>query len=198
MKIGYYVEGDADKAFVEGVTQKYCSGATLTQAKFRGRSITKRLKKELRKALLELSEKHQCEYFVVLVDANNQKWRDVKKNEWVKVPEEFEHMTVYGVAERNIECWLAIDRDSLAKELDCSTNEIPKDDPSDFIKSKFRVTESGLIDKGESERIRNFVAAADFRTWIKRSESFKDFWKQIYDKGKDHNDCIPNEQQNPD
>jgi hypothetical protein len=102
-------------------------------------------------------------------------------------------MSVFGVAERNIECWLAADRGALANELGCRPEDIPSDDPSDFVKRRFGLGErdEGRVDA--KNRIQTFVAAAPLRVWIEGSESFKDFYDQVRDLAAQRTCQMPNE-----
>ncbi len=129
MRVGYYVQGAADEAFVWGLVERWCPDAETAEGKFRGSSRTS-FRREIEKSLWDLRDDKQCDVLVVLTDSDVAPWREVRQREWGKVPEDCRHLCVYGVAERNIECWLAIDRTALARELKCEPREIPSGDPS--------------------------------------------------------------------
>ena len=174
MKIGYYVQGDADEAVIWGLKQRWCPSAKLAQGKFRGTS-GESFRREISKSLRDLKDKG-CDILVVLTDADaNLRWRDVKKRESAKIPTDYEHLTLFGVADRNIECWLAIDRGALARELECSVEDIPSDDPSHFVKQRF-----GLKNRDKKQdakaRVRDYVVRASLRSWLAGSDSFQDFY----------------------
>ena len=196
MKIGYFVQGLADEAFIIGIVTKYCPDAIFEKGVFRGSSHTS-LKRELRKGLLDLDSKY-CDYFIVLTDSDNEVWQTIYNNEKKKIPAELYHKTIFGVADRNIECWLAIDKHALASELGCNINEIPNDDPSGFVKRKFGINLRDEMKEEGKQKIINFVLKVEFFNWINNSDSFKHFWDQIYQKSKFHPSCeIPNEAERP-
>ena len=53
MKIGCYVQGAADEAFVHGLAERWCPDAELAEGKFRG-SSRESFRREIEKALLDL------------------------------------------------------------------------------------------------------------------------------------------------
>lgn len=196
MKIGYYVQGDADEAFIWGLAQRWCPEAERAPGRFRG-SSRESFRREILKALLDLKDDKGCDILVVLTDADVNPWREVKGREWQRVPVECQHLTIFGVADRNVECWLAIDRQALAKELGCHVNEIPYDDPSGFIKRRFGLGQRGVDKQSVKERLCNFVAVAPLRSWIEGSDSFQDFYQEVRRLSMQHNCSIPNELENP-
>ena len=192
MKIGYCVQGDADEAFIRGLAARWCPGVSLIQGVFRGAS-QETLKRKIAKSLVELRDSKRCDLVVYLTDADREPWRDVKNREFAKIPEDRRHLTIFGVADRNIECWLAIDRSSLARELDCYEQEIPRDAPSDFVKQRFGL--SGRDKELGKTRVRNFVKQAQLKTWIERSDSFEDFYEDARDWALQNNCSLPNERE---
>ena len=189
MKIGYYVQGAADEAVVWGLSKRWCPDSTLEMGQFRG-SSGESFRREIRKSLMDLKDSKGCDVLVVLTDADNSQWQSVKQRESAKVPDECGHLTLFGVADRNIECWLAADRTALADELGCNDREIPVDDPSDFVKRRFG---RGLGDQAAKERIRDYVAHASLRSWIQGSRSFADFYGDVRRLAVQRGCTIPNE-----
>ena len=126
MKIGIYVEGAADEAFLRGLKNRWCPNAEFVVGRSRGES-KQSLRRELRKNLIGLRDRDRCDLLVCLTDCDihGKGWRDIKKNESAKVPEGCKHLTVYGVADRNIECWMALDREAMAGFLECSEMNFP-------------------------------------------------------------------------
>lgn len=192
MKIGYFVQGKADEAFVKGLADKYCPEATLAPGKFRG-SSGESLRRDIPNALKDLHDNHGCDYLVVLTDSDEAEWREVHKNEWARIPIELQHLTVFGVANRNIECWLALDRGALARELGCKPNDIPSDDPSGFVKKRFGVSSRG---PQGMERIQRFVGNSDIGKWL-HDKSFEHFWERIFQLSKHETCAIPNIRERP-
>ncbi|MFI5378563.1 MAG: hypothetical protein ACHRHE_04645 [Tepidisphaerales bacterium] len=177
MKIGYYVQGAMDVAFVCGLAQRWCPRAELAEPVMRG-SSKETFRREIRKAMLDLRDAKGCDILVVLTDSDVNSWRDVKRQESAKVPDTCQHLCVFGVAERNIECWLSIDRQQLAAQLDCGPDDIPMDDPSGFVKRRFGMGERDEQRQAAKERVRDFVATANLKAWIDGSDSFGDFYEE--------------------
>jgi hypothetical protein len=192
MKIGYYVQGSADEAFVHGLARRWCPQAELAQGKFRG-SSRESFRREVAKALEDLRDDKHCDVLVVLTDSDVAPWRDVKRREWERVPADCQHLCVFGVAERNIECWLAADRPALAKEVDCAPQDIPTDDPSGFVKRRFGLGERDANRQAAKERISRFVAEAPLKSWIERSDSFGDFYRDARSLAAQRGCVVPNE-----
>lgn len=192
MRIGYCVQGDADEAFVRGLAARWCPGAELIRGTFRGAS-QETLRREIPKSLVDLRDSKRCDLVVYLTDSDRNPWRDVKSRESAKIPEDRRHVTIFGVANRNIECWLAIDPGTLARELDCSEEEIPRVDPSDFVKRRFGLT--GRDKEQGKARVRSFVQRASLRTWIDRSDSFEDFYEDARDWALQNRCSLPNERE---
>lgn len=176
MKIGYYVQGTADEAFMHGLVDRWCPRASVAQGKFRG-SSRESFRREIAKALRDLRDDKGCDVLVVLTDSDVNLWREVKKREWKRVPADCQHLCVFGVADRNIECWLAIDRPALAGELGCDPVEIPSDDPSGFVDRRFGLRQRDLHRENAKARVSRFVAQAPMKSWIQGSPSFEDFYK---------------------
>jgi hypothetical protein len=175
MRIGYYVEGAADEAFVHGLAKRWCPDAEMAEGRFRG-SSRESFRREIAKALWDLRDDKSCDVLVVLTDSDVAPWREVKKREWNRIPEDCRHMCVFGVAERNIECWLALDSQALAKELECSVKDVPTDDPSGFVKRGFGLGERDLGKKAAKDRVSRFVCKVPMKRWITDSGSFKAFY----------------------
>lgn len=193
MKIGYYVQGDADEAVIRGLKQRWCPNAELAQGKFRGNS-GESFKREISKSLRALKYEG-CDILVVLTDADANPWRDVKRRESAKIPTDCEHLTLFGVADRNIECWLAIDRVALACELKCSVEDIPSDNPSRFVKRNFGLTDRDKK-QGAKARVRDYVARTSLRSWLAESDSFQDFYDEARRLAVQNKCSIPDEWEN--
>ena len=193
MKIGYCVQGGADEAVVRGLADRWCPGAELAVGTFRG-SSRESFRREIRKALLDLKDSKACGALVVLTDADANRWQEVKRRESKKVPDDCRHLTLFGVADRNVECWLAADRGALAAELGCRAAEIPKDDPSAFVKRRFGLTGQDRREDAK-ERVRKYVARAPLKSWIGASDSFADFHDGARRLARRTRCAMPNERQ---
>lgn len=196
MKIGYYVQGAADEAFVHGLAQRWCPSAQLAEGKSRG-SSRESFRREIEKALWDLRDDKHCDVLVVLTDSDVAPWREVKRREWRRVPSDCQHLCVFGVAERNIECWLATDRHALSHELRCRPEEIPRDDPSRFVKRRFGLGERDAARGEAKELVSSFVARVPMKSWIENSESFRDFYEDARALGARIRCEMPNELERP-
>lgn len=192
MKIGYYIQGDTDEAFLKGLARRWCPLAELAPGKFRG-SSRESFRREIKKALIDLKNDKQCHILVVLTDADANTWREVKRREFAKIPIECQHISIFGVADRNIECWLALDRQKLAQELACNIQNIPENDPSGFVKRLFGLGQRDIEKEIAKERVQSFVFSAPLKTWIENSGSFKDFYDQARRLAIQNHCQMPNE-----
>ena len=177
MRIGYYVQGAMDESVVRGLAKRWCPDAELAEGRFRG-SSGESFRREIHRTLMGLKDGKECDVLVVLTDADANPWRAVKTRESSRIPKDCEHLTLFGVADRNIECWLAIDRGALASELGCCVEEIPvlPKDPSGFVKGGF---DRRARNRGQDvqECVSDYVERASLRSWIEGSDSFGDFYE---------------------
>ena len=124
MKIAFCVEGSGDRAVVRGLRDRWCPQAELLEGRFRGQLPRSQIPKECR----ILTDKG-ADLIVFLRDSNLENWRDVLREDQEKCPPEFRHRAVFGVCDRNAECWLAADADHLAARLGRPRNELTTNDP---------------------------------------------------------------------
>jgi hypothetical protein len=192
MKIGYFVQGTADEAFVHGLAARWCPDAELAQGKFRG-SSGESFRREVAKALRDLREDKRCDVLVVLTDCDVAPWREVKRREWARIPSDCQDFCLFGVADRNIECWLAADPTALAVELECQPAEIPEGDPSGFVKRRFGLGERDADREAGKRRLSAFVRKTRLKRWINVSESFEAFYKDARALAARSGCAIPNE-----
>ena len=186
--IGFSVEGSTDRAFLTGLQRRWRPNIKLIEGSFRGSSGLS-LRREVPKICKELSIKG-AEVFVFLTDANDQDWREVKTRESRLIPSEYEQLTVYGVADRNVECWLAADREYLSGRLNLDPSQLNIPDPKDVIERALGI--SGFF---KAEEIASLVAEGPLRNWIVRSKSFADFYDDSRALSLQLNSPIPNERE---
>lgn len=186
MSIGYSVEGSTDRAFIKGLHRRWLPSAKLVEGAFRGTSI----RREIPKICLELTHKG-VEAIIFLTDANLQPRREVKQRESQYVPVKYQHLTIYGVADRNIECWLAADREYLAQQIRITPKELDVTDPKDVIEHAMGITS---YDKKEEEIVA-IVISAPIRNWLNNSRSFEEFYEEARSLSKRLNQPIPNERE---
>ncbi|MEW5945848.1 MAG: hypothetical protein AB1742_06580 [bacterium] len=172
MKIGFTCQGSTDEAFLEGLKESVCPRAVLIKGDARG-SSGESFRREIRKILPALREKG-AEIFIILNDSDAGKFREIKKRESAYVPEEYKADTVYGIAERNIECWLTADQNYCKKRFGTSP---PRD--SRFRK-KYFVKAMGISARSpKKEDIISFVKDAQIGEWRKKSRSFDHFCREL-------------------
>ena len=174
MKIGYAPEGWVDAGFFWGMHKRFCPDAELVEGHFRG-SIAKSLRREYTKIFDELSFKG-VDLVVILTDANEDDWRERKRNETRMVPSEFKHMTVLGIPDRNIECWICADTAWIAGKLERSQSDFEVDNPKGAFEN--------AVGRGNRERVAELVCEAPIATWYARKESFEDFYDELRGVGK--------------
>ncbi len=177
MKIGYCVEGSTDRAFIEGLRRRWCPAAILVEGPFRGTTGFS-LRREIPKICQGL-DANSCDIFVFLTDSNDQTWHEVNTHQISKIPEEYKHRTLSGVAERNIECWLTADPEWFAEMTGSrfDANDLRNDDPKGVVESALEICGQ---DKQE-EKISRLVQNAPVRTWLDNSYSFEKFYEDTRD-----------------
>lgn len=185
MRIGFSVEGSTDRALIKGLQLRWCRDAELIEGQFRGSSGQSQ-SREIPKTCTELVSKG-IDIVVFLRDSNDENWRDVLKGGTNKCRDEHKHLVVFGVSDRNIECWLCADAEWIAKKTGKS--------PSDFhITDPKRVFECALgisnFDRKEEE-ITQLVTKAPLKNWLS-NRSFEDFYNQLWQKSKERGCSIEN------
>jgi len=182
MKIGYSVEGSTDRAFVKGLVERWCPGADLVEGSFRGSTGVSR-RREIPKICRELTVAEKAATLIVfLTDSNDDdadSWREVLKAEEGRVPDEFKHLAIVGVCQRNIECWLCADADWLAGMLGRKPDDYRVADPKGPFEEALGITR---FDRKEAE-IAGLVREAPLRNWL-RNLSFENFYEQSWQKSK--------------
>jgi hypothetical protein len=178
MRIGYAVQGSTDRAFLRGLKDRWCPAAEMVEGAFRG-STGLSLRRELHKICDALLRQKRCERMVVLTDADESDWQDVRKRELGKLPGEFLPFVVYGIADRNIECWLCADPLYIAQKTGRSADEFRTPDPKSAFQCAMAVSRD---DKKETE-IAALVSQASntvLKHWLRASRSFEDFYDQLW------------------
>ena len=182
MRIGYCVEGSTDRGLLEGLRQRWCPSAEFVEGKFRGMFR----RREIPKACLELQQKG-VDLIIMLRDANNEDWRDVQKGDGECCSPDFAHLAIFGVCDRNVECWLTADPEyaSAATGSPAETFRVP--DPKGAFESAFQISS---LDRKEP-RIAEYARNAPLQNWL-RNRSFEDFYDQLWRKSKEMNCSLEN------
>jgi hypothetical protein len=185
MKIGYCVEGSADRAVLQGLRQRWCPHAQLIEGSFRGTTGLSQ-HREIPKVCVELTAKG-AELIVFVRDANNERWREVLRAYEAGCLPQHKHLAVFGVCDRNIECWLCADADWVARETGHQPSEFRVADPKEAFAQAMNITP---LDRKEPEIIL-LVQRAPLRSWLS-NPSFKEFYERLRDKSQQMGCSIEN------
>lgn len=185
MKIGYCVEGSTDRATLRGFNQRWCPHAQLIEGAFRGTSGLSQ-RREVPKVCIELTTKG-AELIVFLRDANNEDWREVLKAYEGHCRPDHRHLTIFGVCDRNVECWLCTDADWIEKETGHRADEFRVPDPKIPFEEAVGITR---LDKKE-DKITAMVQGAPLRNWLSNL-SFREFYERVWSKSRERGCRIEN------
>jgi len=178
MRIGYAVQGSTDRAFLRGLKERWCANAEMIEGAFRG-STGLSLRRELARICDDLFWQKACDVIVFLSDADVADWRTVQRREVEKLPDEIRPFAVYGMADRNTECWLCADPHYISEKTERAFEDFTADDPKGAFQSAMRISRD---DKRESEiaaLVRDAYVGV-LRRWIQTSRSFEDFYDQLW------------------
>ena len=177
MKIGYAVQGSTDRAFLHGLKERWCEDAEMVEGAFRG-STGLSLRRELAKICDDLFWQKSCDVIVFLSDADVADWRAVQRSEVEKLPDELRPWAVYGMADRNIECWLCADPRYIAQETGRPAADFAVDDPKGAFASALHVSRDDKRESEITQLVRNAPAEV-LQRWLRNSRSFEDFYDQL-------------------
>ncbi|MBE0540668.1 MAG: hypothetical protein IH623_04705 [Verrucomicrobia bacterium] len=142
------------------------------EGRFRGQLPRSQIPKECK-----ILTQKGADLIIFLRDSNLENWRDVLRADEAKCPTEFRHRVIFGVCDRNAECWLAKAPDHLSAKKGCSRAELNTDDPSPVVKKAF-----GLVgfDKEQQEPVlAAYVRSAPLKQWL-QNKSFENFYEQLW------------------
>ncbi|MCX7046090.1 MAG: hypothetical protein NTX50_11470 [Candidatus Sumerlaeota bacterium] len=184
MKIGYSVEGGADRAFLAGLRDRWCPHAEIIQGSFRGRTGVS-MGREIPHTCMALM-KQGVDVIIFLKDSDKKDWRDILNDHRKRCKPEHSHLVIFGVCERNVECWLCADCDYIARQFGKTPGEFLWEDTKDGDPKN--VVQSCFKSKGRERlevEIAEFVTKAPLRKWLHRSKSFEHFYDSIWAKSKE-------------
>ena len=187
MTIGFAVQGSTDRAFVLGLQKRWCPDARLVEGAFRG-STGLSLRRELAKICDDLFCHKGCDVLVFISDADVNDWREVQRREVAKLPANMRGFAIYGMADRNIECWLCADPGYVANVTNRNAQDFAVNDPKGVFQSAMQITR----DEKRDQEIVNFVVNAPLRQWLVNSRSFEDFFDQMWAVSKQRECSIEN------
>ena len=177
MRIGYAVQGSTDRAFLYGLKERWCEDAEMVEGAFRG-STGLSLRRELAKICDDLFGRG-CDVIVFLSDSDVDDWRDIQRREVSKLPDSIRPFAVYGMADRNIECWLCADPHYIAQETGWEAGDFSVDDPKGAFESAMHVSRDDKQESKIAALVRN--APTDvLKHWLQHSRSFEDFYDQLW------------------
>jgi hypothetical protein len=185
LKIGYSVEGSTDVALIKGLAKRWCPYAETIEGKCRGRAAPSR-RRDMLSICLELASKN-VDLIVFLTDSNDHDpnaWKTVVKQEEARLPNEYAHLTVFGVCQQNVECWLCADADWLSTKTSRWPEEFRMPDPKRAFESALGIQ---ARDRKEEE-ISALVQEAPLHNWL-RNRSFEDFYDRLWQKSKTFDGC---------
>jgi hypothetical protein len=136
--IGVSVQDFGHRAFLEGLRRRWCPEAQTIRGRTRGRSGIS-VRRDTPKVCSELQAKG-ADVVVLLTDADSGEWREVLAEERGRVPSQFEHRVICGVAARNVECWLVVDRPHAAKTMGIPEDELGVGDPKPVVHRALGIT----------------------------------------------------------
>lgn len=128
-----------------------------------------------------------ADLIVFMRDANAENWRDVVDVDNGRCLPEHQHLSVFGVCDRNVECWLCADAQWVAREVGRTAEEFKVDDPKGVFESAMQVI---TTDRKEPE-IAALVGRAPLHRWL-RNRSFEHFYDELWLKSKEHGCQIEN------
>lgn len=190
MKIGYSVEGSTDRALLRGLRERWCPEAELLEGRFRGTSGQSQ-RREIPKTCIELCSKG-VDLVIFLRDSNAERWRDVVRADEARCRPEHQHVAIFGVCARNVECWLCADARWIAQHTGRPADEFRDDDPKGGFGSAIGIT---AFDRKEDE-IADLVREAPLARWL-TNQSWEHFYDQLWQKSKHHACKIENLHENP-
>jgi len=189
MKVAFCVEGNVDRAVLQGLRDRWCPEAELLEGRFRGQLSRSQIPKECR-----ILTAKGADLVVFLRDANRENWREVLRADEAKCPLEYRHRVVFGVCDRNAECWLAADPDHLASHVGRARAEFAADDPAPAVKAAFGLF--GFDKELQEPRVACYVATAPLKRWLV-NKSFEDFFGRLWQKSKELGCSIENLREHP-
>lgn len=174
MKIGYSVEGATDRALVVGLKRRWCEHAELVEGHFRGTTGQSR-HRELPRICDELALKG-ADVMVFLSDANGREWRKVLAEERTRFPADRIAVSVIGVADRNVECWICCDANYVAGRIGGPSALFSVADPKGSFEGAMGISRANRKER----EIAELVEKAPLHHWL-RNDSFRDFYEQARD-----------------
>lgn len=178
MRIGYAVQGSTDRAFLCGLKERWCEDAEMVEGAFRG-STGLSLRRELAKICDDLFWQKRCDVIVFLSDADVADWREIQRREVGKLPDSIRPFAVYGMADRNIECWLCADPRYIAEKTEWAAEDFAVDDPSGTFRSVMDISRDDKQESKIAALVRDAPAAV-LKHWAQHSRSFEDFYDQLW------------------
>ena len=177
MRIGYAVQGSTDRAFLYGLKDRWCEDAEMVEGAFRG-STGLSLRRELTKICNELFWHKACDVIVFLSDADEVNWREIQRREVNKLPDSIRPFAVYGMADRNIECWLCADARYIAERTERAAEDFAVADPKGAFESAMHISRDDRRETEIAELVRE-AGANVLRRWLEKNRSFEDFYDQL-------------------
>lgn len=172
MRIGYSADDSAHRALIIGLHRRWCPGTEIVEGHFRG-DLKLRRRSEIPK-ICEEFEMKGVDVMVFLTDGDGRPWRDVQREELTRFPPQRLAMTVVGVADRNVECWICADAGDVAGQSNRPVAVFRVNDPKDAFNEALGVTS---MNRKEAE-ISELVERAPLHRWL-HNGSFRAFYEAL-------------------
>jgi len=166
VRIALLGEDNMHDAVLRGLAARWCPSAALETGEFRGRT-KKRRRAELKDELTGRIRSGKCDCAAILLDADNDRWKDKVENERSKLPPQYVSLTAVGAPERNIECWLVADVNDFCETTGANRRQIEqarRGDPKGEVRAALK-TAAGASNKVH-EYTETFVQGAPFAQWM--------------------------------
>ncbi len=144
-------------------------------------------------------QKKGVELVVRLTDADNEPWQEVRRKEQNNIPKNATSVWIFGVAVNNVEDWLCLDQEYIARELSVSLTEVAiRANRTGLIKSAI-AAKAQTVNSSSFEVVGQFVAEAppnSFRRWLQNDEALQVFYSDCRAAATRANCETPNELDN--
>jgi hypothetical protein len=123
-----------------------------------------------------------ADLIIFLRDANDEKWREALKNEESRCAAESRHLAVFGVCDRNVECWLCCHCEWIAKQTGIQPNEFRVGDPKGIFELALEISGPDRKEEAIATLVKDAPTEV-LRHWL-TNRSFEDFYGKLWQQSK--------------
>lgn len=197
--IGIIAEDKVQKAVARGFIERWCKGANIYDSyQISGSKIYPRQSYRSNSSASSISSiveicflNHSCDYVVILKDADETGHNVALQQLRPGVSNRIDYVLL-AIPDRNIECWLALDRHGVAELCRCSEESIPSTNPAAFIKGRLKSREDAESGWNIQNEISNYTKLVSLRSWL-ADASFKRFYSDVRAAASRRGCLIPDE-----